>query len=66
MNKRLSVLLVVLLLPEVVLAHGNPTPPPVAPCLLSRAKCQPPGPAPCLRAAKKPCGVNPNPNGRHA
>jgi hypothetical protein len=63
MNKRLAVLLAVLLLPEVVLAHGTPAPP-INPCVLGKARCQPPGPAPCVRNSKKPCGVNPN--GRHA
>jgi hypothetical protein len=68
MNKRLAVLLAVLLLPEVVLAHGNRTPPPISPCALSKAKCQPPGPAKCLPSAAKPCGVNPGPgpNARRA
>ena len=61
MNKRLAILLAVLLLPEVVLAHGNPGPPPIAPCIVSKARCVPPGPArePCLRLNKRPCGVNP-------
>jgi len=59
MNKRLVVLLAVLLLPRVVHAAGTPAPP-INPCTVGKPSCVPPGPAPCVRDAKKPCGVAPN------
>jgi hypothetical protein len=62
MNKRLVVLLAVLLLPAVVQASGTPAPP-INPCTVGKPRCVPPGPSPCFRYDRKPCGVNPN--GRH-
>jgi hypothetical protein len=64
MKKSLGILLLALVAPAVMTAHGTPAPP-INPCAIS-VRCQPPGPSPCIRTAKKPCGVNPSPNGRHA
>jgi hypothetical protein len=63
MKKSLGVLLLALVAPTAMKAHGIPAPP-IQPCTFTRARCVPPGPTPCIRTARKPCGVSPN--GRHA
>jgi hypothetical protein len=59
MNKRLGILLAVLIVPAVLQASGTPAPP-ISPCTVGKPRCLPPGPAPCFRYSKRPCVANPN------